>query len=95
MSEHEKPTGASDLRAVPPVGDVVVDVPRNHIVKVTAVNGDVLTVARPSGLAWETQRQDCRPATAAEQRDFEIASRTQAKSKSYTRPLSPLRGDRT
>ncbi|MFD9886257.1 hypothetical protein ACFWZT_32915 [Streptomyces alboflavus] len=81
----------ADLR----VGDIVVDVPRDRIVEVAALDGDELTVARPAGLSWTVRRQDCRPATAAEQRDFEIASRRREKSKSYTGAPSPLREDGT
>ncbi|WJV46529.1 hypothetical protein [Streptomyces flavofungini] len=77
------------------VGDIVVDKRRGRIVEVTAVNGDELTVARPAGLSWTAQRQDCRPANATERRDFEIASRRREKSKSYTGPPSPLGGDGT
>ncbi|WP_405663200.1 ATP-binding protein [Streptomyces sp. RK9] len=44
-------------------------------------------VTRPSGLSWETRRQNCRRALPGERREFEIASRTPEKSRSDEEPL--------
>ncbi|GHC61806.1 ATP-binding protein [Streptomyces flavofungini] len=66
----------TDASTATAVGDVVVDTRRGRVVQVTAADGEVLTVTRPSGLSWETRSQNCRQALPGEQREFEIASRT-------------------
>ncbi|ARX87856.1 hypothetical protein SMD44_07338 [Streptomyces alboflavus] len=71
------------------VGDVVVDVPRDRVVKVRGIDGDLLIVSRPQGLKWKQKRQACRLATLPEQRGYEIVEAAQRKAASYTPSGSP------
>lgn len=58
------------------VGDVVKDWRRDQVAEVVAVNGDTLTVARPSGIEWPAEARQCRPATEQEKADLDYARRT-------------------
>ncbi|MFD9861818.1 ATP-binding protein [Streptomyces alboflavus] len=83
----------TDVSMATAVGDVVVDTCRGRVVQVTAVDGEVLTVTRPSGLSWETRSQNCRQALPGEQREFEIASRPPEKSRSDNGKRSHARNE--
>lgn len=48
------------------VGDVVTDWFRGLVAEVVAVNGDVLTLARPSGIKWPADEHHCRAAKSWE-----------------------------
>lgn len=62
------------------VGDVVRDINRCQTGEVTAVNGDVLSVVRPSGLSWNTLDHHCRPASAAERAQLQTNRELRLKS---------------
>lgn len=53
------------------VGDVVRDRARSQTGEVIAVNGDVLTLVRPSGLTWNTPQGHCKNATDEEKRELQ------------------------
>ncbi|UFQ16455.1 MULTISPECIES: hypothetical protein [Streptomyces] len=61
------------------LGDVVRDINRCQTGEVIAVNGDVLTVARPSGYEWEAKDHHCRPADPYEMQTFQTSRELCAK----------------
>lgn len=56
-------------------GDTVMDGIRCQAGQVVAVNGDVLTIVRPSGLTWDAPAKDCSPAGRLERERLVNSSR--------------------
>ncbi|MEU5958617.1 hypothetical protein [Streptomyces sp. NPDC047525] len=59
------------------VGDLVKDWRNGQVAEVIAVDDEAerLTVARPSGITWDTDDKACRPATDRERKGFAFVQR--------------------
>lgn len=55
-------------------GDIVRDLSRNQIAKVTAADAEtkLLTLSRPSGYSWQAEDHHCRPASERDLNEWAV-----------------------
>lgn len=73
------------------VGDLVRDWRHGQVAEVIAVDEETerLTVSRPSGITWDTDDKECRPATDQERKGFDFVQRAVLQAAAHGKTLLP------